>query len=97
MSYYEKYVKAYQKTPKGRFVTQKANAQRRDIPWELTFEQWWQLWKESGKWEQRGRTYGCYVMARLNDEGPYALGNVRIILHQKNSKEAYSHGLGLKY
>src|SRR5207344_150153 len=35
----------------------------------------------------RGRLKGQCVMARLNDEGPYALGNVKICLTDENNRE----------
>jgi hypothetical protein len=95
-AYYEKYVKAYQQTPKGKFITQRANAKRRGVAWELTFEQWWQIWQESGKWEQRGTDSKQYCMARIHDEGPYAIGNVSIRTMRSNGTESYRHGLGLK-
>lgn len=67
---------AYQ-GPCAAFRNQKNNAASRGIAWELTLWQWWQIWQESGRWEQRGRGQG-YVMRRLRDEGPYAPGNVFI-------------------
>lgn len=92
---YEKYVKAWNQTPKGKFTRQKANAKQRNIAWELSFEQWWSIWEKSGKWEKRGTSAKSYCMARINDEGPYAVDNVKITTMQKNSQFNYSHGLGL--
>lgn len=66
-----------ERTPIGAFCTQRCNSRRRQIGWELKLWEWWQIWHESGRWEQRGVGQG-YVMARLNDEGPYAAGNVYI-------------------
>lgn len=92
-AYYEKYVKNYEKTPKGRFNRQKANAKQRGVEWQLTFEEWWQIWQESGKWEERGTGEKNYCMSRKHDDGPYAVGNVRIITNKANSKFSYRHGL----
>ena len=55
---------------------------RRNIGFELTFEEWYDIWQKSGKWEQRGK--GGYCMARHNDTGPYAVGNVEIKHHSEN-------------
>jgi hypothetical protein len=55
-----------------------AGAKTRGIPFLLTFEEWWQIWQDSGHWEERGNLSGQYVMCRNADQGPYAVGNVRI-------------------
>ncbi len=92
-NYYEKYIKEYQKTPKGKFVRQKANARRCGIPWELSFEEWWKIWEDSGKWEERGKTSLDYVMARKLDAGGYSVDNVHIISSRKNSADSHANGL----
>lgn len=66
-----------ERTPMGAFISQRGNAHRRGIGWELNFWQWWKIWEQSGRWHQRGRGRG-YVMCRRGDVGPYALGNVFI-------------------
>jgi hypothetical protein len=67
---------------------QRENSRRRAIAWEITLAQWWSLWVASGKWEQRGRGKGRYVMSRIKDEGGYQVGNVHIQLATENSLEA---------
>jgi hypothetical protein len=69
------------------YNSHKYHAKRRGIGFNLTFEEWMTIWTESGKWELRGVRRGCYVMARFGDVGPYAIGNVKIILHEINSVE----------
>lgn len=59
------------------FRQQRQSAKRRGIGWQLTLWQWWTVWQESGHWSQRGRGQG-YVMSRVGDVGPYALGNIFI-------------------
>jgi hypothetical protein len=56
----------------------------RGIPFRLTFAEWWKIWKDSGLYHLRGR----FVMHRINDEGPYAVGNVEIISKSDNFREA---------
>lgn len=92
-NYYEKYIKEYQKTPKGKFIRQKANAVRRGINWELSFEDWWKIWEDSGKWEERGKGSNNYVMSRKMDSGGYSVGNVEIISCRKNSSDSYKNNL----
>lgn len=81
------YQKKYGKTPKGVYIRQRANANRREIPWDFTFETWWKIWEDSGKWEQRGQHSSQYCMSRINDEGPYSPGNVAIITMAENSRQ----------
>lgn len=63
-------------------------ARQRGIPFLLTFEEWLAIWQASGKWEERGRRKGQYVMARTGDVGPYAADNVRICTVGENVSEA---------
>lgn len=76
-------------TPEGKFSIQKRAARKRGIPWELTFEEWWRIWEESGKWDERGNLGDQYCMCRTNDVGPYRVGNVRIDTMAGNSYENY--------
>jgi hypothetical protein len=79
--------KEYNQTPKGKYIRQRANADRRGIPWEFTFETWWKVWEDSGMWDERGVGRNAYCMSRINDEGPYCPGNVEIKPQWENSLE----------
>jgi hypothetical protein len=82
----EKHREWQRKNPaRGAYASHKCGAKRRGIPFLLTFEKWWSIWQDSGKWEMRGIRRGCYVMARFGDVGPYAVGNVSIVPHEANS------------
>lgn len=76
-------------SPLKRFRQQWVGAKRRGIPWQITFTQWWKIWTDSGKWEQRGRG-SKFVMARFGDVGPYAVGNVEIITGAQNVRDYFS-------
>lgn len=76
------------KTPRYYFTLQRKSARERGVAWEMTFEEWLAVWVESGKWEQRGRKKGQYVMARHGDVGPYKVGNVSIVTTEQNIREA---------
>ena len=69
---------------KNKYHSQKARAKIRGIPFEMTFEEWWDIWQKSGKWEQRGKRADSYQMARYNDVGPYSVNNVYITKMKKN-------------
>lgn len=77
------------------FIQQRSNSRRRGIQWDLTAWEWWQIWQRSGKWSQRGRGAFKYVMARDNDEGPYASWNVSIIRHGENVSRQKRNKSGL--
>ena len=70
-----------------KYDSQRRNAAHRKIAFLLTYEQWLQIWMDSGHLPQRGKGVGLYVMARHGDKGPYSVGNVSIILHADNVRE----------
>lgn len=70
-----------------------ANQRRRDrngnpIEMLLTYEEWAQVWKDSGHWGKWGNRKGDYVMSRKDDLGSYAIGNVFIQSVSDNVAEA---------
>jgi hypothetical protein len=67
-----------------KYVVHKAGAKRRGIAFELTFEEWLTIWEASDHFEERGRKASQYHMARHNDTGAYAAGNVKIITASQN-------------
>lgn len=69
------------------FQFQKDRAKARGIKWDMTFDQWFKIWTESGHLHERGCRKGQYVMARFGDKGPYAIGNVKICTVEENRKE----------
>jgi hypothetical protein len=79
----------YNQTPRGRYSSHKCGAKQRGIGFEMTFDEWFGIWTDSGRWAERGPRRGQYVMARFGDVGPYAVGNVKIILHEANSADAH--------
>ena len=72
---------------RNKYSCQKSKAKQRGIDFQLTFEEWWNIWQQSGKWEQRGFRKGQYVMSRKNDIGPYAIENVFIQSCEDNHKQ----------
>lgn len=72
---------------KIRFREHRHRALSSKIGFELTFEQWLDIWLSSGQIHNRGTRKGQYVMARNGDAGPYKVGNVRIITASANGAE----------
>ena len=56
---------------------------KRGVEWNLTYEEWLDIW--SDKIYNRGKGIGKYNMCRVNDTGPYEVGNVFIGLHEDNA------------
>ena len=75
---------------RARYTQQLCQARNRNIEWLFTFDTWWKMWDESGKWEHRGRKANQYCMARKGDIGPYSPDNVDIVLCFKNNSDAHT-------
>lgn len=78
-----------------RFLEQWARARQRGIGWELTFDEWMEIWDASGKIDLRGVKAGHYVMARKGDIGPYSKENVFICRHEQNISDGHKKILPL--
>lgn len=79
--------KRFAQSARGKYKQQRDNAAVRGVGFLLTFGEWCEIWEESGHWDERGNFAEGYVMARNGDEGPYAVGNVRIARHVENVAE----------
>lgn len=78
------------KLDKKKFSQHKRTAKLRGIEFNLTFEQWWSIWQESGHYHERGIKGGQYVMGRHGDTGPYDVTNVYICTRGENYDYARS-------
>lgn len=65
------------KSPTYAYHNQRQSARRDGTAWNLTLWQWWTIWKDSGKWEERGR--GKYVLGRLDKTGQFCVDNVAVM------------------
>jgi hypothetical protein len=72
-----------------KYFEQRKRANQRGIEFLITFEQWVEVWEQSGKWDQRGAGRGKYNMSRIGDTGPYAVNNVFIQSHEDNISDAH--------
>ena len=66
------------------WAEQKRSARYRGIEFSLSLRDFWSIWKESGKWAERGRGGNLYCMSRVNDAGGYYIGNVQVITNATN-------------
>lgn len=67
------------------FTASKQNALAREIEWQLTFDEWWAIWRDY--FHMRGRGTNDLCMGRLADAGPYAVGNVYLTTHLGNARD----------
>ena len=67
-----------------KYLNHKHSAKQRGILFDLTFDQWYDIWQQSGKWDLRGKGKGTYVMSRIGDTGGYTLSNVYIQSNSSN-------------
>lgn len=63
-------------TARQRYAQHKANAAVRGIEFDLTFDEWWEIWEP--RFAERGRGKDQFGMCRTRDQGPYQAGNVRL-------------------
>lgn len=71
--------------PKVAFSSHRNGAREREIPFEMTFDEWWTLWKPY--FHLRGRGANDFCMARQDDKGPYKVGNVHMTTKLGNAAE----------
>ena len=62
----------------------------------MTFDEWLQVWIDSGKLHLRGSGRGKFCMARKDDLGDYAVGNVEVKANEENSREGKLGRPGMK-
>lgn len=77
----------HNQTPLAKYRFQQNAARRRGIEWEFTFDSWWKVWEDSGKWDERGQLAHQFCMCRIKDRGPYSPNNVYIDTTSSNAKE----------
>ena len=73
---------------KEKYRVHKAKAKHRGIDFNFTFEEWKDIWINSGHWHDRGWGANKYCMSRYNDIGPYEVGNVFIQTNGENISQA---------
>jgi len=61
------------------FLRQRAQCHFRGEPFELTFEDFCNLWDTEEKWQARGRLRESLVLTRIDIEGPWSVDNVEIV------------------
>lgn len=74
---------------KNAYSNHKADAKRRGIPFLFSYQEWLEVWENSGHLHHRGRGRDKFCMARFGDSGPYSKANVKIIKFSENITEGH--------
>jgi hypothetical protein len=79
------------------WLLSRAQANFRGEPFELEFEDYYQLWKND--WDNRGRKPDNMCMTRIDKSGPWAVGNVHVItrLEHLQTQGTKRGGQNMKY
>ncbi|KAB2970315.1 hypothetical protein [Zoogloea sp.] len=70
------------------YKAQRNTAKTRGISFDLSFDEWLNVWLSSGRLTERGKGKDRYCMSRINDEGAYEVSNVFIQTFGGNIAEA---------
>lgn len=63
----------------------KAQANYRGEEWIMTFEEYYEMWKD--QWHMRGRTPDSVCMTRIDDDGEWSRDNTEIISRRDHFKK----------
>lgn len=77
---------------KSAYASQKFSAAKRNIGWELTFDEWLDVWETSGHLANRGRGKEKHLMGRKGDTGPYSIDNIEIITAEESERQRVLNG-----
>jgi hypothetical protein len=79
--------KLWWKTDYGKYKSHQRRAVRCKKDFQISFDEWLAIWKDSNHYEERGPT--GYVMCRFGDIGPYSKDNVYIAKASENKRDAW--------
>jgi hypothetical protein len=79
---------------KLKYARHRAQSKFRNIPFNLTFDEWYNWWLSNGVDKNQDPLPGTprWCMCRINDQGPYALGNVYFADNAQNASDAHRSG-----
>jgi hypothetical protein len=66
------------------FIQHRNQSQFRNEPWEITWEQYKELWRD--RWHQRGRTRDTYCLTRINYDLPWSVSNCDVITRADHNR-----------
>jgi len=76
-------------TPREKYTGMRFHSEERGIDFNLSYEEFLEMWLESGKWELRGKHKEAYQLCRYHDEGAYSVNNCYIGTVQQNQHDKH--------
>lgn len=76
------------KKARSEFTRKQREAKARGISFVMTFDEWWNWWQTDNRWARRWRGKGAIRMARIDNTGPIAIGNVREMSYSEFARES---------
>jgi len=67
------------------FGYNRVSARRRNEGWDLTWEQYRDIWEPN--WDQRGRSPECLCLARIDLEKPWHINNVELMTRRQHGQK----------
>ena len=72
------------------FIQHRNQSNYRNEPWDLTFDEYCDIWGEL--WWQRGREKDCYCLTRQDYSGAWTRSNVEVITRKEHNQRQIQHG-----
>lgn len=61
------------------FLRSRAQAKFRNEPWDLTIEQYFEIWNDEDTWNNRGRQADNVCLIRTDPKQPWTMSNVKVV------------------
>lgn len=71
------------------FIQHRNQSQFRGEPWDITWEQYKEIWAE--RWHQRGRTKDTYCLTRRDYDLPWTWTNIEVITRAEHNRRQLQH------
>lgn len=73
-----------------RFLTTRCQARHRNEPFEITRQQFIDMWLTDDRWQNTGRGSDSFVLTRINRSGAWSLDNVKIVTRKQMLEEEHA-------
>ena len=67
------------------FTQAKAQAKFRNEAWDLTFDDYYNIWKD--EWQNRGRETGCKILTRVDPSKSWNASNIHLQTRIRNGDQ----------
>ena len=71
-----------------RYARHRAQAKYRNEPYELSAQEFYDVWYSSGRHQEIGKTRGRYTLIRVDRSLPWSKGNCSVIQRSEHTRSA---------